>query len=406
MQRSGANVLIFSVALVPIMALQNFDSAEVQFFRREAHQSSTPRGKFYRREARVSTAKSHGTVMSKGITGQEASGDALMHIMSESQTGDSKSVLICMTGQLRTFGYTAAYKSMLQNVVFPLSTEASVETRFILSYNDGESDPTRRIIPFFNNSRIVSAIKEFNPTSVTVMEESSCAAYNHIGNGTASSPCYEIGGWLQLAWVNLCFDEGRQAGQNRFTHYMRMRPDSFFASKLPSLRTFPTNVVSTWIKSDAKGNDQWFLFADQMYDSWWATQISKQISSGSGLKGCCPDYEIWPSGQVQQRHDVDGCLLRSLKSIACWGADLEGRKVQNGKRGGFSKSAAKWQTKEDHASQKADFAELVNLLLHSSLPHFQWIPHFKLMIQGQECRCDQSIFGDESGMSDAILSSE
>ena len=115
-----------------------------------------------------------------------------------------------------------------------------------------------------------------------------------------------------MAMIYQCF----AAAEKEYAFYIRVRPDSFFAKPLPPLHSFKTDKVSTWMKYDALGSDQFFIMTLAVYRSWWLAVVETKIKSGSF--SCCPEYDIFSPDIVSQRHDIYCCLLRDSNKLACW----------------------------------------------------------------------------------------
>ena len=103
-----------------------------------------------------------------------------------------------------------------------------------------------------------------------------------------------------------------------YSHIIRVRPDSFFASPLPPLSSFLVSAVSTWAKFDAIGSDQFFIMPTTLYRTWWLAYVVPLVNKGEIRKAA--EYSLFRTDLVKtnQEYNIKGCLLRCANKIECW----------------------------------------------------------------------------------------
>lgn len=229
-------------------------------------------------------------------------------------------VRLCITGHVRTFVLPQAHLSIYNNVYLALRNEQQgtvVNVGMVLVRLDDKISTGARhgARTYVSSSALDEAIQLFQPSTVHLLNRSSCVDYiNEWGTDT----CVESSAFLQLANIHQCFVE---IDDVVFTHYVRVRPDSFLASPV-KLHTHPT--VETWLKKDAPASDQFFMFTRELFVEWWNASVASLLKNHSVLlQHCCPEYLIFTGVNVSQNSAIEGCLIRTSHQLACWrGADL------------------------------------------------------------------------------------
>ena len=98
----------------------------------------------------------------------------------------------------------------------------------------------------------------------------------------------------------------------RYDGIIRFRPDVY----VPPLRMFPLeNYIYTSIKTDAFGNDQFFMINKKMLEEWWIKYVRPTLTNES-LYEKCPDYVIFNGYPVKQI--VPSALIRDKQVIQTW----------------------------------------------------------------------------------------
>jgi len=101
----------------------------------------------------------------------------------------------------------------------------------------------------------------------------------------------------------------------RYDAVIRFRPDVY----VPSLQMFPLeNYIYTSIKTDAWGNDQFFMINRKMLEEWWVKYVRPTLLNES-LYTKCPDYVIFNGYPVKQI--VPSGLIRDNK-IQTWNGNI------------------------------------------------------------------------------------
>ena len=119
---------------------------------------------------------------------------------------------------------------------------------------------------------------------------------------------------MQMALLHRCFESNYDPG---YDYYVRVRPDSYFSAPIPSLLSMQPASVTTWLKHDAPGSDQFFIFERELYFTWWLRVIKPRVLKGTFSS--FPEFDIFPpSVSVSQRSDIFGCLLRDSHRLQCW----------------------------------------------------------------------------------------
>lgn len=230
-------------------------------------------------------------------------------------------VRMCIVGHVRTFAlepaYESIYKCVYQALLLGEETENNVDVSFVLTRSDISSNGANMgAQTYVDEEALQYAISIFHPSSVRMLSNSSCAEYKRVWE---TSTCVESAGFFQLANIHQCFTESKRL----YSHYVRVRPDSFFAARLPPLAS-GVGLLETWLKADAPASDQFFLFSRDMFISWWNKTIVRLLSDPAVRDLCCPEYTIFNDVAVHQNFKIQGCLLRTPFTLQCWrGEHLE-----------------------------------------------------------------------------------
>jgi hypothetical protein len=204
----------------------------------------------------------------------------------------------------------AVYESIHWNVIEAISKYTqSVEVFTYMQDKHGVND---------THDDLWAALAVLKPIRRVVVKKSNCKELRKVKQ-LPNSSCWEKKGWLQISWVDECFAD---SDRNDFSHYIRVRPDSFFSDELPDLRLLPENMVTTWPKVDAPGSDQFFIVPRHLYVNWWKKKIRSGLATGllsdGSVSNCCPEYEIFSGVQVNQDFNIKGCLARDQMRLHCW----------------------------------------------------------------------------------------
>jgi len=222
-------------------------------------------------------------------------------------------VLMCLVGGIRSYAYRQAHGSIHEKVYLALGGPKHVDVGIVVSYlMDSDSNGARngKAQVCYNNSNIFGAFRSLHPKRVTILRENSCAEYTRTFN---QSHCTSTKGFMQMALVHQCFVSNFEPN---YKYFVRVRPDSFFSDPVPQLQSLQPAAVTTWLKYDAPGSDQFFIFSHELFDTWWLKVIKPRIEKGTF--SCCPEYEMFSSVNVSQRSDINGCLLRDSRTLSCW----------------------------------------------------------------------------------------
>ena len=229
----------------------------------------------------------------------------------QADEGQHSSALLCIVGGLRSFALEEAHGSIHRNVFSALSSTASVDVNMFLVYEmDSQSTGAKQgAQPCYDNVELSKAIQSFKPQVVRIIRRSTCEEFDKAWK---SSHCTSSKGHRQISLVHKCFTERK----HEYAYYIRVRPDSFFAKPIPALDSIDKHAVTTWLKHDAPGSDQFFIFPHLLFHSWWQRIVKQKVDFGTF--SCCPEYEMFHGQNVSQRRDIYGCLLRSSHELSCW----------------------------------------------------------------------------------------
>lgn len=101
----------------------------------------------------------------------------------------------------------------------------------------------------------------------------------------------------------------------RYDVVIRFRPDVY----VPHIKMFPLeDYIYTSIKTDAWGNDQFFMINRKMLEEWWIKYVRLTLTNES-LYTKCPDYVIFNGYPVKQI--VPSGLIRDNK-IQTWNGNI------------------------------------------------------------------------------------
>jgi hypothetical protein len=102
----------------------------------------------------------------------------------------------------------------------------------------------------------------------------------------------------------------------RYDGIIRFRPDVY----VPPLKWFPLeNYIYTSIKTDAFGNDQFFIINKTMLEEWWIKYVRPTLDNES-LYEKCPDYVIFNGYPVKQI--VPSALIRDKNVCQTWNGNV------------------------------------------------------------------------------------
>jgi len=111
--------------------------------------------------------------------------------------------------------------------------------------------------------------------------------------------------------------EYEKALKIRYDGIIRFRPDVY----VPPLKMFPLeNYIYTSIKSDAFGNDQFFIINKKMMEDWWIKYVRPTLHIDS-LYEKCPDYVIFNGYPVKQI--VPSALIRDKNVCQTWNGPVK-----------------------------------------------------------------------------------
>ena len=251
-------------------------------------------------------------------------------------------VKVCIVGGVRSFVLPVVHESIVRNVVAPLRTYADVDVvAYLVGGAAGLHDPGTVMIDLKCNVSVAAGLAVLRPNATILIEGGGC---EHFEKQTGK-PCMEHAscedctqGWLQTAWVDECFKQG---GDN-YTHFIRVRPDAYFASPIPDLRVLRKDAVTSWLKSDSALSDQFFVLSAQLYRSWWTKKVRKQYLA-KPFEFKFPHSVLFRGVPSVQSAAVEGCLARNLTSLYCgrgvYGDAVIGRKfVEESRRRCFDQS--------------------------------------------------------------------
>ena len=121
--------------------------------------------------------------------------------------------------------------------------------------------------------------------------------------------------YSQIKMIDLLIEkmtDYEKALKIRYDGIIRFRPDVY----VPPLRMFPLeNYIYTSIKTDAFGNDQFFIINKFMLEEWWIKYVRPTLDNES-LYEKCPDYVIFNGYPVKQI--VPSALIRDKNVCQTW----------------------------------------------------------------------------------------
>lgn len=111
--------------------------------------------------------------------------------------------------------------------------------------------------------------------------------------------------------------EYEKALKIRYDGIIRFRPDVY----VPPLKRFPMeNYIYTSIKTDAFGNDQFFIINKKMMEDWWIKYVRPTLENES-LYEKCPDYVIFNGYPVKQI--APSALIRDKRVCQTWNGSVK-----------------------------------------------------------------------------------
>ena len=160
----------------------------------------------------------------------------------------------------------------------------------------------------------------FNPVHTVLWRNvSSCAAGLKFGE----EDCYRCKGgasreqtYLQLGWVNQCFEEASRRGP--YTHYIRTRPDLYIGAPVPQWAFSANHSHRLWTAHKyAPGSDMFFIVSEELMARWWVGWWRKQ--SCEALEDRSAEYVLFHTLTAGPIRDVPGrCDDRRDKHVpAC-----------------------------------------------------------------------------------------
>jgi hypothetical protein len=169
--------------------------------------------------------------------------------------GTGKTAL-CIVGSLRTFGLPQVGHSFAKNIINSIGTE-NLDTFAVISFSD------KRRVSCPDEEAVSSNLKIINARSVKFVYDSSCKSYRqHTGRGH----CVDDNSFLQLSWIDYCFQLAVDSPAS-YTHFIRMRPDSYMLQPLPPLHTLVMpDAVTTARRNEDTANDMFFMFNASHFD--------------------------------------------------------------------------------------------------------------------------------------------
>jgi hypothetical protein len=121
--------------------------------------------------------------------------------------------------------------------------------------------------------------------------------------------------YSQIKMIDLLIEkmtDYEKAFKIRYDGIIRFRPDVY----VPPLRMFPLeNYIYTSIKTDAFGNDQFFIINKKMLEEWWIKYVRPTLEN-EPLYEKCPDYVIFNGYPVKQI--VPSALIRDKHVSQTW----------------------------------------------------------------------------------------
>ena len=125
--------------------------------------------------------------------------------------------------------------------------------------------------------------------------------------------------YSQIKMIDMLIDkvlDYEKALKIKYDGIIRFRPDVY----VPPLRMFPLeNYIYTSIKTDALGNDQFFIINPHMLHHWWIRYVRPTLNNES-LYTKCPDYVIFNGYPVKQI--VPSGLIRDKNVVQTWNGNV------------------------------------------------------------------------------------
>lgn len=195
---------------------------------------------------------------------------------------------ILISGQPRTFDFEEQYH-MFKRFLSKMEYEVDFDV-YILFKMKG----TRQM-----NKSVEKIIKLLNPIY-----------FNYFYDFEKQGVYYS-----QIKMIDLLIEkmtDYEKALKIRYDGIIRFRPDVY----VPRLRMFPLkNYIYTSIKTDAFGNDQFFIINKFMLEEWWIKYVRPTLKDES-LYEKCPDYVIFNGYPVKQI--VPSALIRDKNVCQTW----------------------------------------------------------------------------------------
>ena len=121
--------------------------------------------------------------------------------------------------------------------------------------------------------------------------------------------------YSQMKMIDLLIEkmtDYEKALKIKYDAIIRFRPDVY----VPPIHHFPLeNYIYTSIKTDALGNDQFFMINKKMLEEWWIKYVRPTLHNVS-LYEKCPDYVIFNGYPVKQI--VPSALIRDKNVCQTW----------------------------------------------------------------------------------------
>ena len=257
-------------------------------------------------------------------------------------------VLVCIVGGARTLAVPAVHESIRVHVLESLRASAErVDVVSLLIDDDSDAPAFNRGGGSANATRChgdpTTALKQLGPLVDDLrIKKSDCAHFRTVADdrtadrrsgggarGVTPARCVDDSLWLQFAWIDMCLRRGMKLAETKdrstkHSHFIRMRPDSFFAGPLPDLRHFPLDRVTTWLKHDGVGSDMFFLFTRKVFHTWWVREVRRKLTQGV-FRECCPE-ECFKGVKVShQDRQLKGGLPCTCTGRQCTGTTDEPR---------------------------------------------------------------------------------
>lgn len=198
---------------------------------------------------------------------------------------------ILISGQPRTFDFEEQYH-MFKRFLNTLQEYVNVDVYILLKMKD-----TRKM------KSVEKIIKLLNPLY-----------FNYFYDFKMKGVYYS-----QIKMVDLLIEKMlsyEKALKIRYDGIIRFRPDVY----VPPLKMFPLeNYIYTSIKTDAFGNDQFFIINKKMMEEWWIKYVRPTLEN-ENLYEKCPDYVIFNGYPVKQI--VPSALIRDKKVCQTWNGNV------------------------------------------------------------------------------------